>query len=142
MGTISEPSHVRSSVSIKRDCCHCHWEISKTVQGKPTEQNANVNIYIHHSFSSLVVQRQRLGRQTAFTESCYGSTPPQSLEGTSVWDEPPFFLFQTQKSETRMTASVLKQDPDKMFKRTLFIWTKPNMQIFGVLHFIKPQNNA
>ena len=44
------------------------------------------------------------------------------------------------KSEIRMTASILKQDPNTFYKRfriTLFIRTKHNMQIFGVIPFIK-----
>ena len=35
------------------------------------------------------------------------------------------------KSETRMSASVLKQGPHERFKRTLFIRTKHNMRILG-----------
>ena len=30
----------------------------------------------------------------------------------------------------------------KRFKRTLFIWTKRNMRIFGVLPFLKLQNDT
>ena len=48
-----------------------------------------------------------------------------------------------QKSETRMTASVLnKIQTHKRFRRTLFVRTKHNMPIFRVIPFIKPQNNT
>ena len=47
------------------------------------------------------------------------------------------FCFE-QKSETRMTANVLKQDPNtENFPNKLFISTKHNMRIFGVIPFIK-----
>ena len=50
------------------------------------------------------------------------------------------------KNEARMIASVLKQDPNtskgKKKKKTLFIRTDHNMRIFGVIPFIKPQNDT
>ena len=47
-------------------------------------------------------------------------------------------------AETKMTLSVLKQDPNthkKRLKRTLLIRTK-TVQIFGVIPFIKLQNGT
>ena len=51
-------------------------------------------------------------------------------------------FFSENKSETRVTASVLKAGTHKRFKRTLFIWTKRSMPIFGVTLFIKLQNDT
>ena len=50
------------------------------------------------------------------------------------------------ESETRMTAGVLKQNPNRIRKRRLkrmvYITTKPIMQMFGVGPFYKLQNNT
>ena len=47
-------------------------------------------------------------------------------------------------SETGMIASVLKQDPSthKRFRITLFTRTKHNMRIFGIIPFMKLQNDT
>ena len=48
-----------------------------------------------------------------------------------------------EKSETRMTASVLnKIQTHKRLKGTVFIRTTHNVQIFGVIPFIKLQNDT
>jgi len=48
----------------------------------------------------------------------------------------------SRKSETRMTANVLKQGPNtSKAQRTLFIRTKHNMEILRVIPFIKLQND-
>ena len=47
------------------------------------------------------------------------------------------------KSDARFTASVLKQDQThERFRRMLFIRTKHNMRIVGVIPFIKLQNDT
>ena len=48
------------------------------------------------------------------------------------------------KKSNRVTASVLKQDPNtKRFKRTLIYLSRTHsMHIFGEIPFIKPQNDA
>ena len=46
------------------------------------------------------------------------------------------------KSETRMTASILKEQTCKRLKRMLFILIKHNMWIFRVIAFFKLQNNT
>ena len=46
----------------------------------------------------------------------------------------------SQKSQTGMTASVLKQDPKtgKVQKNAIYLDKNHNMQIFGVIPFIEP----
>ena len=47
------------------------------------------------------------------------------------------------KTEIRMTASILKQDPNrKRLKKALFNRTKHNMQFFRVTVFIKLQSDT
>ena len=54
-----------------------------------------------------------------------------------------FWVFFPWKSETKMTASTLKQDPNtERFRRMLFIRTKHNVRIFGGIPFIKLQNDS
>ena len=55
--------------------------------------------------------------------------------------------FYSQLSETTMTASVLKHDANtkrfkKKGKKKLFIRTRHNVRIFGVIPFIKLQNDT
>ena len=66
---------------------------------------------------------------------------------THTWSKsiPTKLEKQTKKiSETRTTASALKQDPNTQQKvqRMLFIGTKHNLQIFRVFPFIKQQNDT
>ena len=52
---------------------------------------------------------------------------------------------QNNKIQTRMTNVILKKKKSKhikRFKRTLFIRTKHNIRIFGVIPFIKLQNDS
>ena len=56
-----------------------------------------------------------------------------------------FFLQKrtTQESETRMTASVPKQDPNTQKVQNNAVYrTKHNMRIVGVIPFVKLQNNT
>ena len=43
-----------------------------------------------------------------------------------------------------MTASILKQDPNTIFfqKNAYVLWHGHNMQIFGEIHYVKPQNDS
>ena len=50
------------------------------------------------------------------------------------------FLFCLNKIWTRMTARVIKQDPNTY--RVHYLLGQNNMQIFGVIRFIKVQNDT
>ena len=56
----------QSTVSIKRDRCHCLWANinNGTRKNQPNKTQMSTYVYIYHSFSSLVVQRLRLGRHS------------------------------------------------------------------------------
>ena len=66
---------------------------------------------------------------------------PHALTGRQIQSEY-FSLGNNQKSETRMTASILKQDPNtQKVQIALFIRTK-HSKIVWVIPFIKLQNNT
>ena len=98
------------------DCCHCDHLSSS--QAHPIFMNLCIAWT-----SALIMQNKQYATEMRLTWLC------------AVW-----------KSETRMTATELafwkKIRTHKRFKTMVFIRTKRNKYIFGVIHFIKLQNDT
>ena len=117
--------------------CVCVCVCGEGVPVSVVWASARVCVYGHSSWVPwplvvfFLVQPRRLTTKCRLSMATlvkpWSATKPTPLSSwlSTLW---------VQKSESRLTASSLKQDPTReRFKRTLFIKTKRNTRIFGIM---------
>ena len=100
-----------------------------------SKDSVEQDIHIDETFSSQPVQDDTIYQNVAITPNVMITESPEKPQEKG---EP-----LDQESERRMTASVRRNiHTHKRLQRTLFIRTRQNKLIFGVIPFVKLQNDT